>query len=314
MYNNLDKLLPFVQRPARYINHEINSHKPDMANAVSICLCFPDIYEIGASNLGLEILYHLINEKKLARAERAYAPDIDLEKLLLEKNIDLVSLESQSSLKNFDFVSFSLQCELVGTNIVNMLSLSKIPIFSKDRTENTPLIIGGGPVMANPEPFADFFDLFVIGDGEQALETILNTYRQCKKENKTRKEILKKLSEIEGVYIPAFYEVKYNDDLTVKSVIPIEDGIKQTVQKTIVDIDKAFFHTKKIVPYVQTVHNRLNIEIARGCIGRCRFCQASKYYRPWRARSTDNILNLLDKGLEATGYEEVSFSSLSLSL
>jgi len=311
MYNNLDKLLPFVQRPARYINHEINSHKPDMANDISICLCFPDIYEIGASNLGLEILYHLINEKKLARAERAYAPDIDLEKLLIEKDIELFSLESQTSLKNFDFVSFSLQCELVGTNIVNMLSLSKIPVFSKDRTENTPLIIGGGPVMANPEPFADFFDLFVIGDGEQALETILNTYGQCKKENKTRKEILKELSEIEGVYVPSFYEVKYNDDLTVQSVLPVEDGIKQTVQKTFVDIDKAFFHTKKIVPYVQTVHNRLNIEIARGCIGQCRFCQASKYYRPWRARNTENILNLLDKGLEATGYEEVSFSSLS---
>jgi len=311
MDNNLDKLLPFVQRPARYINHEINSHKPDMSNDVSICLCFPDIYEIGASNLGLEILYHLINEKQLARAERAYAPDIDLEKLLLEKNIELFSLETQTSLKNFNFVSFSLQCELVGTNIVNMLTLSKIPVFSKDRTEDTPLIIAGGPVMANPEPFADFFDLFVIGDGEQALETILNTYRQCKKTGKKRKEILKELSKIEGVYVPGFYEVKYNADLTIKSVLPVENEIKQTVQKTTVDIDKAFFHTKKIVPYVQTVHNRLNIEIARGCIGQCRFCQASKYYRPWRARSTENILNLLDKGLATTGYEEVSFSSLS---
>lgn len=311
MYNNLDKLLPFVQRPARYINHEINSHKPDMSNDVSVCMCFPDIYEIGASNLGLEILYHLINEKKLARAERAYSPDIDLEKLLLEKNIELFSLESQSPIKSFDIVSFSLQCELVGTNIVNMLSLAKIPVFSKDRTEENPLIIAGGPVMANPEPFADFFDLFVIGDGEQALEDIINTYRQCKKNKKTRKEILKELSKIKGVYIPSFYEVKYNDDLTVNSVLPVDGEIKPVIQKTTVDIEKSFFHTKKIVPYVQTVHNRLNIEIARGCIGQCRFCQASKYYRPWRARSPENILNLLDKGLAATGYEEVSFSSLS---
>ena len=187
---NLDKILPLVQRPSRYINHEINSHVPDMDNDVSICLCFPDIYEIGASNLGLEILYHLTNEKQLARAERAYAPDIDLEKLLIEKNIELFSLESKSPLKNFDFVSFSLQCELVGTNIVNMLDLSHIPVFAKDRKEGDTLIIGGGPVMANPEPFADFFDLFTIGDGEDSMVRILETVRACKKKKLTRNETL----------------------------------------------------------------------------------------------------------------------------
>ena len=183
---DLDKILPFVQKPSRYINHEINSYKPDMKNDVSICLCFPDIYEIGASNLGLEILYHLVNEKKVARYERAYTPNTDLEKILIEQKQELFSLESKTALKEFDIAGFSLQCELVGTNIINMLSLSNIAIFSKDRKDGDTLVIGGGPVMANPEPFADFFDLFIIGDGEDALIKILETYRQCKKKGLSR--------------------------------------------------------------------------------------------------------------------------------
>ena len=308
---DLDKILPLVQRPSRYINHEINSYKPDMENDVSICLCFPDIYEIGASNLGLEILYHLVNEKKVARCERAYAPDTDLEQILRQENLSLFSLESKSPLKEFDIVGFSLQCELVGTNIVNMLSLSDISIFAKDRKEDEPLIIGGGPVMANPEPFADFFDLFTIGDGEVSMVKILETYRTCKKNKLSRKETLFELSKIEGIYIPAFYDVSYNEDNTVKSIKPNIEGVPETIKKTIVDLDKVFFHNNKIVPFVETVHNRLNIEVARGCVGRCRFCQASKYYRPWRARKVETILNLLDESLKNTGYEEVSFSSLS---
>jgi radical SAM family uncharacterized protein/radical SAM-linked protein len=308
---DLDKILPLVQRPSRYINHEINSYKPDMENDVSICLCFPDIYEIGASNLGLEILYHLVNEKKVARCERSYAPDIDMEQILRQEKIELFSLESKTPLKEFDIVGFSLQCELVGTNIVNMLSLSNIHIFSKDREEDEPLIIGGGPVMANPEPFADFFDLFTIGDGEVSMVKILETYRNCKKNKLTRKETLFELSKIEGIYIPSFYDVSYNDDNTVKDIKPNIEGVPETIKKTIVDLDKVFFHDNKIVPFVETVHNRLNIEVARGCIGRCRFCQASKYYRPWRARKVETILSLLDKSLKNTGYEEVSFSSLS---
>ncbi|MDD5022297.1 MAG: hypothetical protein PHR82_09255, partial [Endomicrobiaceae bacterium] len=216
--NDLDKILPLVQRPSRYINHEINSHSPDMDNDVSVCLCFPDIYEVGASNLGIEILYHMVNEKKLARCERAYAPDLDLEKILIKEELSLFSLESKSALNTFDIVGFSLQCELVGTNIVNMLSLSKIPIFSKDRTNTDPLIIGGGPAMANPEPFADFFDLFVIGDGEESLEKIINIYRDCKKNKKSRNEILTVLSKLEGVYVPSFYEIKYNEDNTINEV------------------------------------------------------------------------------------------------
>lgn len=308
---DLDKILPLVQRPSRYINHEINSYKPDMENDVSLCLCFPDIYEIGASNLGLEILYHLINEKKVARCERAYAPDVDLEQILRQEKVELFSLESKTPLKDFDIVGFSLQCELVGTNIVNMLSLSNIPVFAKDRKEGDTLIIGGGPVMANPEPFADFFDLFTIGDGEISLVKILETYRICKKNKLSRKETLFELSKIEGIYIPAFYDVTYNDDNTVKEIKPNIEGVPETIKKTIVDLDKVFFHNNKIVPFVETVHNRLNIEVARGCVGRCRFCQASKYYRPWRARKVETVINLLDESLKNTGYEEVSFSSLS---
>lgn len=211
--NDLDKILPLVQRPSRYINHEINSHSPDMNNDVSVCLCFPDIYEVGASNLGIEILYHMVNEKKLARCERAFAPDLDLEAILLKENISLFSLESKSALNTFDIVGFSLQCELVGTNIVNMLSLSKIPVFSKDRKNNDPIIIGGGPAMANPEPFADFFDLFVIGDGEEVLEKVINIYRACKKNKKSRNEILTEFVKLEGIYVPSFYEVKYNEEI-----------------------------------------------------------------------------------------------------
>lgn len=309
--SELDKILPLVQRPARYINHEINSHKPDMDNEISLCLCFPDIYEVGASNLGIEILYHMVNEKKTARCERAFAPDTDLEEILIKEKKELFSLESKTPLKNFDIVGFSLQCELVGTNIVNMLSLSGIPVFSRERGKNAPFIIGGGPAMANPEPFADFFDLFLIGDGEESLIKILEVYKKCKKNKISRENVLLHLSKIEGVYIPSFFDVAYNNDGTVMSVTPNRTNVSATITKTTVNLDKAFFHRKKIVPFVETVHNRLNIEVARGCIGRCRFCQASKYYRPWRTRNVDTVMKLVDEGIKNTGYEDVAFSSLS---
>ncbi len=309
--NSLDKILPFIQRPSRYINHEINSHKPDMSKDVSICLCFPDIYEVGASNLGLEILYHLVNEKKFARCERSFAPDTDLEEILIKQNMPLFSLESKSPLNSFDIVGFSLQCELVGTNIINMLSLSKIPVFSKDRKNGDPIIIGGGPAMANPEPFCDFFDFFVIGDGEEILPKIIENYETAKKNGLPRKEILKKLSKLEGVYVPSFYEVSYNQNDTIKEIKAVEPDAPSIIKKTTVDINKSFFHSRKMVPFVETVHNRLNIEIARGCIGRCRFCQASKYYRPWRTRAPETVMALVDAGLKATGYEDIAFSSLS---
>ncbi|MCA6079311.1 MAG: TIGR03960 family B12-binding radical SAM protein [Endomicrobium sp.] len=311
--SKIDEILNVVKKPARYINGELNSHSADMLADFSIVLCFPDIYEVGASNLGLEILYHLINEKKIARCERVFAPDVDLELLLRKMGINLFSLESGSDLKSFDILGFTIQCELVVTNIVNILDLSGISIFSKDRKNNEPLIIAGGPALTNPEPFCDFFDMFVLGDGEEAIEDIINICKESKKAGFSRLEIIKKLSKLDGVYVPSFYSVKYNDDNTIKSVTPISEDVKPVVGKRVLNLENAYFPEKKIVPFVKTVHDRLNIEVARGCPGQCRFCQASKYYRPWRQRPLQKLLYLIEKGLQATGFEEVVFSSLSCS-
>jgi radical SAM family uncharacterized protein/radical SAM-linked protein len=309
----INEILNIVKKPARYINSELNSHPADMSADFSVVLCFPDIYEIGASNLGIEILYHLINEKKLARCERAFAPDIDLELLLREKKLGLFSLESGSDLKSFDVLGFTIQCELVATNIVNILDLSNISVFSKDRKDDEPLIIAGGPALTNPEPFCDFFDMFVLGDGEEAIEDIINICKESKKAGFSRLETIKNLSKIDGVYAPSFYNVKYNDDNTIKSVIPVSEDIRSVVKKRILNLENAYFPEKKIIPFLKTVHDRLNIEVTRGCPGQCRFCQASKYYSPWRQRPLEKLLDLVKKGIQATGFEEISFSSLSCS-
>ena len=311
--SKIDLILNRVQKPARYINSELNSYKPDMSADFSIVLCFPDIYEVGASNLGLEILYHLVNEKKLARCERAFAPDTDLETILRQENLTLFSLESQSEIKSFDILGFTIQCELIATNVVNILDLSNIPIFAKDRNENDLLVIAGGPSLTNPEPFCDFFDLFVLGDGEEVIEEIINVCKFSKKHKMSRFNTLKKLSEIEGVYVPFFYDVEYNRDNTVKSVKPKYEGLKSVVSKRLLNLNNAYFPQKKIIPFVETVHNRLNIEVARGCPGQCRFCQASNYYRPFRQRPLEKLLELVKSGISATGFEEVVFSSLSCS-
>jgi radical SAM family uncharacterized protein/radical SAM-linked protein len=311
--SKIDEILMLVRKPSRYINSELNSHKANMALDFSIVLCFPDIYEVGASNLGLEILYHLINEKKLARCERVFAPDNDMEQLLRENNISLFSLESRSGLKSFDILGFTIQCELVATNILNILNLSGISIFAKDRKRDEPLVIGGGPVLTNPEPFCDFFDLFVLGDGEESIEDIINVCKDAKKINLSKFETLKKLSKIVGVYVPSFYNIEYNIDKTVKSISSVVREVPSVIQKRLLNLDNAYFPEKKLVPFVETVHNKLNIEVARGCPGRCRFCQASKYYYPWRQRSFDKLLYLVKQNIKSTGFEEITFSSLSCS-
>lgn len=311
--SKIDEVLNFVQKPARYINNELNAHPADMSADFSVVLCFPDIYEIGASNLGLEILYHLIDEKKLARCERAFAPDSDLEELLKENKLSLFSLESHSDLKSFNILGFTIQCELVATNIVNILDLSCISVFAKDRKEDEPLVIAGGPALTNPEPFCDFFDLFVLGDGEEAIEDVIKTCRESKKAGFLRAETLKRLSKIEGVYVPSLYNVEYNDDNTIKSVTPASEGVKPVINKRLLSLETAYFPERKIVPFVETVHNRLNIEVARGCPGQCRFCQASKYYHPWRQRPLEKLLDLVKKGIKSTGFEEIAFLSLSCS-
>ena len=319
---NIDKILPLVQRPARYINSEWNSHEPKKDAPASICFCFPDIYEVGASNLGIEILYHLVNETTPARAERCYCPAKDLEDKLRGSNSPLFSLESKTPLKEFDIVGFSLHHELCAGNLLNMLDLAGIPKLTAERTEVFPLIIGGGPVTANPEPFADFFDAFVLGEGEDAIVEILKSISTIKSQipnpkltsetekMEQRKKLLLEMAKIPGVYVPSLYDVSYNDDGTIKAVKPLR-GAPARVVKRIVKLNDAFFPAKQMVPFIQTVHNRLNVEIARGCPRMCRFCQAARYYYPWRQRSEENVLKILDEGLPSTGYEEVSFSSLS---
>jgi radical SAM family uncharacterized protein/radical SAM-linked protein len=311
--SKIEKILNLVQKPARYINNELNSCRADMSADFSLVLCFPDIYEVGASNLGLEILYHLVNEKKLARCERVFAPAEDLESVLRRENIKLFSLESHSEIRSFDILGITVQCELAAANIVNILDLSAVSVFSKDRKENEPIVIAGGPALTNPEPFCDFFDLFVLGDGEEVLQDVITVCKEAKLNNLSRFDTLIKLSKLEGVYVPSFYNAEYNDDNTVKSVLPVFPDVKPVVKKRLLNLKNAYFPEKKIVPFIETVHNRLNIEVARGCPGRCRFCQASKYYYPWRQRPLEQLLELVEKGIKATGFEEVTFSSLSAS-
>ncbi|MDR0915498.1 MAG: TIGR03960 family B12-binding radical SAM protein [Endomicrobium sp.] len=311
---NINDILKSIQKPARYINGEINSyHHNKHCNDVSIVLCFPDLYEIGASNLGIEILYHLVNEKKLAICERVFAPGEDMEIILRNNNIPLFSLESKICLKNFNIIGFTIQCELAITNILNILNLSHINVFSKDRSDHDPLIIAGGPALTNPEPFCDFFDLFVLGDGEDTIVDILTIYKHFQHCELSKIEKLQLLSEIQGVYIPSFYHVTYNHNNTnITSVKTILKNIKPIVTKRITNLNSSYFPKKKILPFMDIVHNRMTIEIARGCLGRCRFCQASKYYYPWRQRDLNNVLRIIQDNMPM-GFEEMTFASLSCS-
>ncbi|MFN3966303.1 MAG: TIGR03960 family B12-binding radical SAM protein [Endomicrobiia bacterium] len=295
----IEKYLSLVKKPSRYINSELNSVKKNTAK-LKFCFCFPDLYEIGASNLGIEILYHIVNNRDDSLAERAFCPDTDLEEIMKRENIELFSLETETPLRYFDIIGFSLQYELSFTNILTILDLSKIPFFAKDRNNgNYPLIIAGGPVCFNPEPVADFFDLFVIGEAEDVIHEIIDCFIKNKfsKEPKNKDKLLYELSRIEGVYVPGVHKDKQN--LSIKN--------------RIVDLEKSYYPTKPIIPYVQTVHNRLNLEISRGCVYNCKFCQATNIYRPWRERSTETILKYLTEGIKNTGYERVTLSSFSVS-
>ncbi len=307
-----EEILSLVFKPSRYLAGEVNSISKDLSKiAIKVALCFPEVYEIGMSHLGLSILYHILNQQPHIAAERVYAPQVDLERILRERKIPLSSLESSLPLKDFDIVGFSLQSELTYTNILNMLELASIPLYSKERGNNFPLIIGGGPCAFNPEPVADFFDAFVIGEGEEIILEICEAFIRWKKRSFSKKALLEALSEIEGIYVPSFIEVSYHSWGTIKEISPLKRGYTKVKKRCVKDLDKVDFPTKPVVPFTKIVHDRLILEIARGCTRGCRFCQAGIIYRPPRERSIQKIKEIAEISLRETGYDEISLLSLS---
>lgn len=308
---NKDDLLT-ISKPARYMGGEINSIKKNL-NQVSLkfCLAFPDVYEVGMSHLGLQILYHILNKQPDIACERVFAPWPDMENFLRARGLPLVTLESSRPLKEFDIIGFSLQYELNYTGVLNILDLAGIPFYAQERGEEYPLIIGGGPLTANPEPVADFFDFFVLGDGEEVILEVCREVINYKEKKETKIELLKRLAQIEGIYIPSFFQVTYYPDGRLEQIIPLRKGYEYVKRRILADLDEGEFPRQPILPYMEIIHDRLNIEIARGCTRGCRFCQAGMIYRPLRERSPQKILELVEAGLKSTGHEEVSLLSLS---
>ena len=308
---DIERLLKRVEKPARYTGGEINSVIKNPAEAdVRFAFAFPDTYEIGMSYMGLQILYNILNMQDYVYCERVFAPAMDMEKLMREENVPLFSIETKTPIKEFDILGFTLQYEMSYTNILNMLNLAGIPMMSADRDDSYPLLVAGGPCAFNPEPLADFFDLFLIGDGEEVLPAITELYRKCD----SKKEFLKKACQMTGVYVPSFYDVKYNEDGTVAAYIKKYENAPEKVGKCLIDdIEPLPFPTKNIVPFIDVVHDRASVESFRGCTRGCRFCQAGMIYRPVRERKPETILALAEEQLKNTGHEELSLLSLSTS-
>jgi len=305
------EILPRVSKPIRYTGNELNIIKKDWnSSRVKMVFAFPDVYEVGMSHIGGRILYGLINETTDHVMERCFAPWPDMEKIMREEGIPLYSLESYRPLTDFDVVGFSLQYELSVTNILNMLDLAGIPVFSHQRTDEHPLVVAGGPVAFNPEPFSDFIDLFMIGDGEEALPELLDEVERVK--NLPRKEKLLQLAKLEGIYIPSLYQVEYDSQGCLAAMEPVHPGVPRRVRKRIVaDLDAAYYPEKPILPYMTVVHDRAVLEVMRGCQRGCRFCHAGMVYRPVRERSLETLRRQAQAQLENTGYEEISLASLS---
>lgn len=310
-----DKILLQVEKPARYIGNEVNSimKEPDKI-AVRFAMCFPDVYEIGMSHLGIQILYDMLNHFEDTWCERVYSPWPDLDAIMRREQIPLFALESQDSIRNFDFLGITIQYEMCYTNILQILDLSGIPLLAVDRSWEDPIVIGGGPCVYNPEPIADFFDIFYIGEGETQYRALLDLYKNCRQQNLSREEFLKKAAQLSGMYVPQFYEVNYQEDGTIKSFVPKFAELPVMITKELVtDLTNTYYPKKPVVPFIKCTQDRVVLEIQRGCIRGCRFCQAGQLYRPVRERDAAILKEYALKMLNNTGYEEISLSSLSSS-
>ena len=310
-----DEILLSIQQPARYIGGEVNTVNKDPKKVdIRFAMCFPDVYEIGMSHLGMQILYDMFNRREDIYCERVYSPWTDLDKIMREKKIPLFALESQDPVRDFDFFGITLQYEMSYTNILQVLDLAQIPLHAADRTESDPIVIGGGPCAYNPEPLADFFDMFYIGEGETVYFELMDRYKENKKQGRSRREFLEQAAEIEGIYVPAFYDVEYHEDGAIKSFRPNNSHAKETITKQlVVNMDDAYYIETPVVPFIKATQDRVVLEIQRGCIRGCRFCQAGNVYRPLREHSLEYLKDYAYKMLKSTGHEEISLSSLSSS-
>ena len=310
-----DDILLKIEKPARYLGNEYNAVYKDPSSVdIRFAMCFPDVYEIGMSYLGIQIIFDMLNQRDDVYCERLYSPWMDLDAVMRERHIPLFALESQDSIKDFDFLAITLQYEMCYTNVLQILDLSRIPLKSKDRTADHPFVIGGGPCAYNPEPLAEFFDIFYIGEGETVYNDLMDVYKQWKKEGRSRREFLIEASKIPGLYVPSLYEVTYHEDGTIHSFSPVEPDIPEKIKKQVVtDLSHTYYPSKPVVPFIKVTQDRVVLEIQRGCIRGCRFCQAGAVYRPNRERDLEFLKKYAHDMLMSTGHEEISLSSLSSS-
>jgi radical SAM family uncharacterized protein len=299
-----DDMLQNVEKPARYTGGELNAIRKNPADAgIRFAFCFPDVYEVGMSHLGMRILYGLLNEREDTYCERVFAPWPDMDAEMRAKGIPLFALETRDPVGEFDFMGFTLQYEMSYTNVLNMLNLSGVPLLRSERDERHPLVCAGGPCAYNPEPLADFIDFFVLGEGEEVINEVLDVYKQCKSERVPREEFLNRIVGIEGIYVPGFYNVSYCEDGRIKAVEPVKPQYPSRIKKRIInEPDSAYFPEKIIVPYLSVVHDRIMLELFRGCTRGCRFCQAGFIYRPVRERTPEKLMDLARRLQDSTGY------------